>query len=79
MSVTRGVSGRLLTAETASAGCESFVMDSVAVRQVFLQVLPYFPVPVPPTHNVIWDMDSGPIKSTEEAQFHFTPKLKRNK
>jgi hypothetical protein len=44
---------------------ESFVMDSVAVRHVFLQVLPFFPVLFPPTHITIWDMDSGPIKPTE--------------
>jgi hypothetical protein len=51
----------------AASADENFVMDSVAVRQVFLQVLPFFPVPVPPTLNTIWDMDSGPIKPTEEV------------
>lgn len=51
----------------ASAGYEGFVMDSVAVRQVLLQVLSFFPVPVPPTHNIIWGTNSGPIKPTEEV------------
>ena len=50
----------------ASADYEGFVMDSLAARQGFLQVLPFFPVPVPPTH-IVWGMDSGPIKPTEEV------------
>jgi len=37
----------------AASADESFVMDTVAVRQVFLQALSFFPVLVPPTHNII--------------------------
>jgi hypothetical protein len=43
------------------------MMDSVAARQIYLKVLPFFPVSVPPTHNITWGMDSGPIKPTKEV------------
>jgi hypothetical protein len=52
------------------------VIYSVAVGQVFLQVLPFFPVNVPLTQ---WVRDSDPIKPTEEVEFHVTSKRRRNK